>query len=320
MAFPPEKPSPRPRLGWLVLVVLALLALLPLRWPPDGVSRATWGQFLGRFHPSLVHFPVALILLAALLEVCASFRRWAGLRTAVTFVLGCAAIGAVAAAIDGWLLARSGGYSGHLVVTHMWSGVALAALCSILAWLRPAAVGAAVLPYRLLLAATVALTAWTSHQGGSLTHGGAYLTEYMPGRLRSLLGVEAPRPKRQSAPPAVAQANATLYRQRIAPLLQKHCVSCHGPKKIKGGLRVDSYARLLAGGEDGPVVAPWYPQRSELIRRVTLPQDDDDFMPSGGKKALTSEEVAVLENWIAAGATETEPADAGTPEPQKSGP
>ena len=317
MALPPEQPSPRLRLGWLVLVVLALLALLPLRWPPDGVPRAALGQFLGRFHPSLVHFPVALILLAALLEAGASFRRWAGLRAAITFVLGCAALGAVAAALDGWLLARSGGYSGHLVVTHMWAGVVFAALCSILAWLRPAAVGAGVLPYRMLLAGTVVLMAWTSHQGGSLTHGGAYLTEYMPSRLRSLLGVEMPRPKRVLTPAPVAGASPTFYRQRIAPVLQKHCISCHGPQKIKGGLRMDSYAGLLAGGEDGPIVAPWYPQRSEIIRRTTLPQDDDDFMPSGGKKPLTAEEIALLESWIGAGATETEPADAGTPAPRK---
>ena len=42
-----------------VLVVTTLVAFLP----PDGNERAEWLQFIGRFHPLLVHFPIALFLL-----------------------------------------------------------------------------------------------------------------------------------------------------------------------------------------------------------------------------------------------------------------
>ncbi len=44
------------------------------------------------------------------------------------------------------------------------------------------------------------------------------------------------------------------------------------------------------------------PKASELVRRITLPPDDDDYMPSDGRKPLSSDEVHAVEQWIAAGA------------------
>ena len=112
-----------------------------------------------------------------------------------------------------------------------------------------------------------------------------------------------------SAPKA---ASATLYaaKDRAGPDAKLRRLP--RPEKVKGGLRLDSYAGITRGGEDGPIVAPWHPEKSELLRRVTLPPDDDDFMPSGGKKALTAGEIALLRVWIAAGASDKEPADVVT--------
>ena len=45
-----------------------LIVLLPLFFPLDGKSHADWLQFLGRFHPLLVHLPIGLIVLLPLLE------------------------------------------------------------------------------------------------------------------------------------------------------------------------------------------------------------------------------------------------------------
>jgi hypothetical protein len=79
-------------------------------------------------------------------------------------------------------------------------------------------------------------------------------------------------------------------------------VSCHRPDKHKGGLRLDAYAQLMAGGEDGAVVIPGDPAASEIVRRITLPPDDDDYMPSDGKKPLSAAEIQVIQDWIAGGA------------------
>jgi len=288
------------RIGWAPVL---LLALLPLRWPPDGNERADLAQFLGRFHPLLVHAPIVLIALVAILEWAACSPRQSHLRPAAGLILALAAISAIAAAFDGWLLAWSGAFRGHTVIRHMWGGVALAAVC-MAAW---SARKTASPSYRLWLAGAVVLMVWTGHEGGKLSHGDNYLTQFMPGRLRSWIGA-APPPRLPAAPEASAVSASSAYAVRIDPLFERSCVSCHGPDKMKGGLRLDTFARLAHGGEDGPVVAPWDPGKSELLRRVTLAPDDDDFMPHGGKKPLSPAEIRLLERWISAGASEKQPA------------
>lgn len=300
----------RKRIAWLGLALVVALGSLPLLAPPAGREHAGWAQFLGRFHPLLVHLPIGLLVLVPILELAGAFGRRHDLRAAAGFVLGLATAGALAAALDGWLLAWSGGYSGPLVIRHMWGGLGLAALCLLASGARarfaPDARGwpGFVLVYGPLLAAAVLVMGWTSHQGGELSHGDDFLTEHMPARLRAWLGIPPAKP----APPAApASGEATVYAARIAPLLERSCVSCHNPNKVKGGLRLDTYAQLMRGGDDGPAVAPWLPEESELLRRVTLPADDDDHMPSNGKNPLSAAEIQLLARWIAAGASATQP-------------
>jgi hypothetical protein len=79
-------------------------------------------------------------------------------------------------------------------------------------------------------------------------------------------------------------------------------VGCHGPEKAKGGLRLDSYAELTRGGDSGPIIVPGALDRSELHRRITLPDEDEELMPSDGKKRLSRAQQALLGRWIEAGA------------------
>ena len=148
--------------------------------------------------------------------------------------------------------------------------------------------------------------AWTSHQGGELTHGETFLSDPMPGRLRLWLGLPAPAKARPAATTAGPGAQ-TLYGARIAPIFDRSCVSCHGPAKVKGGLRLDSYDGLMAGGKGGEELVPWQPGQSEIVRRLILPPDDDDHMPNNHKNPLTTGEIQQIEQWIAAGASERQP-------------
>ena len=117
------------RLGLLTLALILIVAGLLVLLPPDGNERAEWAQFIGRFHPLAVHFPIALILLVPILELAGLSNRLPYLRLSAGFVLGLATLGATVAAILGWCLARSGGYSGPLLTQHMWGGISLAAVC-----------------------------------------------------------------------------------------------------------------------------------------------------------------------------------------------
>ncbi len=102
----------------------------------------------------------------------------------------------------------------------------------------------------------------------------------------------------------------TFYGARIQPLLSGHCVSCHGSSRHKGNLRLNSYAALMRGGKDGPVIKAGNPKSSELFHRITLPPTDDNFMPAENKRPLSAAEVKVIELWISAGASATLAADA----------
>jgi len=103
----------------------------------------------------------------------------------------------------------------------------------------------------------------------------------------------------------VMPAAPATFATHIAPVLEEHCTVCHGEKKQKAGLRLDSFAHLLAGSDDQDVVKAGDPGHSELFRRITLPAGHDDVMPSDGKPLLSAHEITLLENWITAGATES---------------
>jgi len=59
-----------------------------------------------------------------------------------------------------------------------------------------------------------------------------------------------------------------FFEKRIRPILVEHCQKCHGPQVQKGGLRVDSRAALLVGGESGPAVVPGKPEEGYLVGAV----------------------------------------------------
>jgi uncharacterized membrane protein len=292
---------------WAALVALARQV------PPDGREHGNFGQFLGRLHPLLVHGPVTLLVLVPVMELLGLRLRWAHLRSAAGWVLAVATIAAFVAAFDGWLLAWSGGLRGRDVTRHMWGGVCLAGVSAAALWARR---GAARVLYPPLLLFTFGLMVWTGHGGGAISHGDGFLTEKMPARLRTWLGLGAEpvptgnaatgsspqRAAQKAGPGSIEPGNLAYYNLHVAPLFTRSCVSCHKPEKHKGGLRLDSYEHLMRGGDDGPAVVPGDSKSSEILRRVRLPLSDDDSMPSDGDKPLTQQEIQMIDQWIAAGA------------------
>lgn len=93
-------------------------------------------------------------------------------------------------------------------------------------------------------------------------------------------------------------AFAATPRDAVA-ILKSHCVSCHGPEKQEGGLRLDGLEAALAGGDNGASVVPGNVDESLLIRAVRF--DDPDLkMPP--KNRLTDGQIQTLTDWVAAGA------------------
>src|SRR5262245_57867381 len=59
-----------------------------------------------------------------------------------------------------------------------------------------------------------------------------------------------------------------FFEKRIRPLLAENCYQCHGPEKQRNGLRLDSRAAILTGGDRGSAVVPRQPDESRLIQAV----------------------------------------------------
>ena len=106
----------------------------------------------------------------------------------------------------------------------------------------------------------------------------------------------------RAADPPAPQA-VEFFESKVRPVLAENCFSCHGPEKQKGGLRLDSYDMLMKGGKDGPVLLPRRAENSLLIQRVTLPANNQHFMPAEGRPPLKPDQIASIRAWIEQGAS-----------------
>jgi mono/diheme cytochrome c family protein len=105
-----------------------------------------------------------------------------------------------------------------------------------------------------------------------------------------------------AAEPTAAQAK--FFETNIRPLLVKNCVGCHGPKKHKSGLRLDSRAAMLKGGESGAAIVAGKPGESLLVEAIEYESFE---MPPKGQ--LPERSIELIKRWIAMGAPWPQDAD-----------
>ena len=247
--------------------------------------------FLGRFHIVLLHLPIACLLAAFPFEVWRSLRRREHASPAAGLLLDIGAVGALVTAALGLLLAANGKYDAAALEGHRLWGVSAAILAGVAALAQRCTSALAKVKMPAALAA-MGCIAWASHLGGTATHGAGFLSEYLPHARAALAGQ-----------PATAPAASGEFAERIQPVLEEHCLSCHGPKKPKGKYRLDTRAHALKGGASGePAIVPGSALESELVRRILLPREHDDVMPPSDKPELPAAAALELVRWIERGA------------------
>lgn len=287
------------RKWWIIGGALAVFILAVLVLSIERGQAPSFVLFLGRFHPTVVHFPIAFLILGVLVDVLApSSKIAAQMRPAVPFILLLGAVSALLSVALGYLLSLGGGYDEDLLTVHMWLGLAVMALAfglSLVAFRRPER-------GRLFSGSMIAmglLVVVAGHLGGSLARGSGYLTYYLPAPVKQFVGLAV-------SPTEGLIANvdsAEVFADLVHPILERRCVKCHGPAKSKGDLRLDSFEGLEDGGRDGVVLVAGNPAQSEIIRRITLPPFDEDAMPTDGEPPLDIGETEVIRWWIANGAS-----------------
>lgn len=101
----------------------------------------------------------------------------------------------------------------------------------------------------------------------------------------------------------VLHAAPVDFEKEVRPILAEKCTLCHGPDEAKAGLRltgIEPATQVLESGRRA--VVPGEPEHSELVARVKTTDPDEHMPPPGKGEPLTTEEVAVIERWIAEGA------------------
>ena len=122
---------------------------------------------IGRLHPVLVHFPIALVILAAMAEGVAILTRDGRWHFVAIANVRAGAFFAVLTALAGWLLARTPSIEPTPLLTwHRWLGTTAATLTVIVALATRN-----VRVFRTVLFAAAALVAVTGHLGGLLVWG-----------------------------------------------------------------------------------------------------------------------------------------------------
>lgn len=107
-------------------------------------------------------------------------------------------------------------------------------------------------------------------------------------------------------PPAAVKIN---FARDIQTIFERSCLSCHGPNRPKGGLRLDNRESALRGGDSGRAILPGNSTNSPLILIVAGLHEEIERMPPKGKgDPLTPEEIGLLRAWIDQGAEWSEAA------------
>lgn len=146
------------------------------RWDAKSAPGAKVRRWVARFHPSIVHFPIALLLAAALAELLVLLGA-RGLQPAVRFCVLLGTLGALTAASVGWLAGEFALQTKEPHLTwHRWLGVTTAVLALVLllaseARVRQAGPSPWTARTRWLLLLTAVAVSVTGHLGGILTHG-----------------------------------------------------------------------------------------------------------------------------------------------------
>jgi mono/diheme cytochrome c family protein len=104
-------------------------------------------------------------------------------------------------------------------------------------------------------------------------------------------------------PLRAADEEATVFNEKILPVLKMHCFECHSKdaEEIKGGLRLDTRAKLRTGGNTGPIIKPGEPDDSLLIQVLRYAEDDRQMPPRG---KLDQEIIDAFVAWVKAGAVD----------------
>lgn len=284
------------------------------------VTSETLLQVFGRFHIVLLHLPIGLLPAMFVLEFGAAILGRPIPKGALMTLAVMTALTAAATFGSGLVLAQEK-IDSETLGLHKNFAVAMAScslLLPLLAWRSRRA------PFRVALAASLALSIPTGHYGGDLSHKKNFLFKPLQRQTAPARGADQPSPRDGSpapppseplkAPTPTAAAGGepptaeevTRYERDIAPIMERCCTSCHNPEEPDGDLDLSSREAVLVGWGDGEtIVEPGDPDASILLESLGRPDDDEMRMPPADEdEQLTPAEIEKIRKWILTGCPE----------------
>jgi uncharacterized membrane protein len=244
-----------------------------------------WVQPAGRMHPMMLHFPITLLMLWAVMQVFGErekFKSQIVFQSIKQLILLAGTLTAGITVVAGIFLSRESAYTSEEITWHKWTGAMLFFLSGMIyatgkirwtyQWMNK------ITPVLLITAVML-----TGHFGGEITHGKQYV-------LNPILSRKQIKP--------VPFDSLQVYNDLVKPLLEKKCISCHNQQKMKGELSLVDTLSLLKGGKTGELFVPGQTATSLLLKRIHLPIEDEHHMPPEGKLQLSFEEMNLLEWWV----------------------
>ena len=243
-----------------------------------------WLEYIGRFHPIVLHLPIGALLFSYLIALL-GLKEYESFRKTLLLGIIFSFVSALIASLLGLLLYNYGDYDKASIQNHMILGwITTFSIAILWAVYEKVQYKTVFIPLFTFSVITLSLT---GHFGGQITHGETYL----------LL------PSPQEKVMTVRTDSIQVYQQAVAKIFNKKCVSCHNFSKRKGGLALHTPEAIAAGGENGAPYLIGNSEKSKIIQYASLPLEDKMHMPPKGRPQLTPSEIKVMAYWINQGAT-----------------
>lgn len=300
----------------LIFFLPLVVAAAPTEAAPLGPD--WWGALAG-LHPLVIHFPIALVIVAACVEFFGMITRRERITSFTVIAFVVSGVLAGIAAWSGWILADEGYGSGWALSLHRWLGVASAvliaalAIIALIAWFSGRAWSVATVRAGSFIAAL--LIGVTAHFGGEMVWGGSLLKDALfpeqpgaPAQQESNESVpkqdadDDDAPSVPSASSSASQVQKVTFERDVQPIFDKYCWKCHGPQgRAKAGIRLSTKAEMFRDLDGVSLVVPGDPKNSLVHEVIVLPRDADGAMPPKGP-GLSAEEIQIVTTWIEEGA------------------